>query len=114
MPEEKNHLITTLGLCARAGALIYGTDMICEALRNGVKNKTPLLVIEASDTSENTRKKLSDKCKFYKVRLVIIPCSSATLGAALGRHRALAAAGITDAQLTRAVEMQIDITDLVR
>jgi ribosomal protein L7Ae-like RNA K-turn-binding protein len=106
--SEKSRLLKTLGLCARAGALVYGTDMICDAMRRGVRCKTPLLVIEASDTSENTRKKLNDKCKYYNVRLAVVPYGSAALGAAVGKRRPLAAAGITDAQLKRAVEMQID------
>ncbi len=108
--SDISRLVRTLGLCARAGALIYGTDMICDALKRGVISKTPQLVVEASDTSENTQKKLSDKCRYYNVRLVVIPCGSAALGAALGRLHPLAAVGITDAQLRVAVELQIDKT----
>lgn len=93
----------TLGLCARAGAIIYGTDNICDALRRGVRGKTPLLIVEASDTSENTHKKITDKCRHYGARHVVIPYGAAELAAALGRSGALAAAGITDAQLCIAV-----------
>ncbi|HOA85367.1 MAG: hypothetical protein GX057_06905 [Clostridiales bacterium] len=103
--EKNNRLLLTLGLCARAGALIYGTEQICVAFRRG--RQTPLLVIEASDTSANTHKKLTDKCKYYKVRHTVIPHGMATLGRALGRSE-VAAVGITDPQLCRAVEKQLD------
>lgn len=113
-PREDNRLLTTLGLCARARALIFGTDMVCDAMRRGVSGKTPLLVIEASDTSERTHKKLTDKCGYYKVRHVVVPFAAVRLGAALGRERPLAAAGVTDARLVRAVEAQIDRTGRAR
>lgn len=98
----------TLGLCARAGAIIYGTDGICDALRRGVRGKTPLLIVEASDTSENTHKKITDKCRYYGAKHVVIPHGSADLAAALGRQGALAAAGVTDAQLCVAVEKHLE------
>ena len=66
--EEK--LLSTLGLCARARKLVMGTPMICEALRTPPKGggKAPVLaVVEASDTSENTHRKLLSKCTYYRV-----------------------------------------------
>lgn len=104
-PRDK--LLSTLGLCARAGGLIYGTDLVCEALRRGIRNKTPLMVIVASDASANTRKKINDKCKYYGVRAVLIPHTAAEMGASLGRPGAIAAAGVTDRQLCRALEGQL-------
>lgn len=102
---EDSRLLLTLGLAARAGALIYGTDMVCAALRRA--KGAPLLVIEASDTSANTRKKLTDKCRHYKVRHIVVPHSMAALGRALGKG-ALAAVGIVDREFCRAVEKQLD------
>ena len=104
--EKNSRLLLTLGICARAGALVYGTDAVCIALRRG--RGAPLLVLEASDTSAGTRKKLTNKCRHYKVRHIVVPHSRAVLGRALGKG-ALAAVGITDPGLCRAVEKQLDI-----
>ena len=99
-PQEK--LLSTLGLCARARKLVTGTPMVCEALRQG--GKAPVLaVLEASDTSDNTHKKLSDKCAYYKVPLYRLPADTATLGRAIGKTGAVAAVGVTDTNLFRAL-----------
>lgn len=104
---SRDRLLSTLGLCARAGALLYGTDNICDAMRRKIRGKTPLLVVVASDASANTQKKISDKCKYYGVRLVLIPHTTAELGAALGRAGTIAAVAVIDRQLCRAVEGQL-------
>ena len=78
-------LLSTLGLCARARKLVMGTPMVCEALRQG--GKSPVLaVLEASDTSENTHKKLADKCTFYGVPLYRLPADTTRLGKAIGKQ----------------------------
>ena len=66
---EIKKLLTTLGLCAKARKLVYGTEQICDALREG---KTVCLVLEASDTSPNTHKRLTDRTAYYRVRHVRI------------------------------------------
>lgn len=101
------NLLGLLGLCARAGGLIYGTERVCEALRNGEQGKVPLLVIEASSNSANTHKRLSDKCTFYKVRHEVIPADAATLAASLGKTGELAAVGIVRSDFLRAAEKQL-------
>ena len=102
--EEK--LLASLGLCARARKLIFGVPMICDAMRRGGKN-APQIVFEASDTSENTHKKIADKTAYYKVRTVRLKCDGATLASALGKTSSLAAIAITDAQMCRMVEKYI-------
>ena len=98
--EEK--LLSTLGLCARARKLVTGTPMVCEALRAG--GKTPVLaVIEASDTSENTHAKLTSKCTYYHTPLYRVSADTATLAHAIGKTGAVAAVGVTDENLLRAL-----------
>ena len=104
--SEKRELLGALGLCARAGKLVYGIPMICEALKSGGKNK-PVLVVEASDTSANTHKKLSDKCGFYGVPLYRLAADTAGLGRAVGKTGAVAAVGVTDANLYHALEKHL-------
>ena len=102
MTGEKG-LLGVIGLCRGAGRLVIGTDMVCDALRRGAAD---VIVLEASDTSENTHKKITDKCAYYKVRHVRIESDSITLGAAIGKS-AVAAVMINDAGFCRAIEKKL-------
>ena len=104
MQTEK--LLSALGLCVRAGKVIFGVPMICDALKKGGANK-PVLIIEASDTSDGTHKKIADKTEFYGVRTVRLQCDGATLASALGKTSSLAAVAITDEQMCRMAEKYI-------
>lgn len=101
-------LLGMLGLCMRAGKLVLGTDRVCEALRTAAPGKAPLLVLEAAGTSANTHKKLTDKCNFYTIEHRQLPVDASALARALGREREIAAVGITDGELCRAVEKKLD------
>ena len=104
MQTEK--LLSALGLCVRAGKVIFGVPMICDALKKGGANK-PVLIIEASDTSDGTHKKIADKSAFYQVRTVRIDCDGATLASALGQTASLAAVAIKDKDMCKIVEKYI-------
>ena len=104
--ESTEKLLGSLGLCARARKVIFGVPMICDAMRKGGKN-APVLVIEASDTSENTHKRIADKTAYYKVRTVRIDCDGATLASALGKTASLAAVAIKDKDMCKIVEKYI-------
>ena len=104
--ESKKRFLSSLGLCARAGKLIYGVPMICEALRKGGASK-PALIIESSDTSEATHKRIANKAAFYAVRTVRIDCDGATLASALGKTSSLAAVAIKDEKMCSIVEKYI-------
>lgn len=58
-----NKKVNLLGLCLRSGNLVSGTDMVIEHIRK----KSVHLVVILNDSSENTIKKVVDKCKFYNV-----------------------------------------------
>ncbi len=103
MTNEKK-LLTTLGLCVRAGKVIFGVPMICDAMRRGGHGK-PVLVLEASDTSENTHKRISDKCTWYQAKHIQLKeTDGAALAAALGRTSSLAAVALTDPDMSRMAE----------
>ena len=96
-------LLSTLGLCARARKLVMGTPMICDALRVG--GKTPILaVLEAADTSENTHGKLVSKCAYYHVPHYRLTATTEELAHAVGKTGAVAAVGVIDEQLLKALE----------
>ena len=105
-PQIKKEILLSLGLCARARKLIYGTDMVCDQLRSdasGVK-----LVIEASDTSDNTHKKINDKCAYYGARIVRIDADAMEIGHATGKGRQVAALAVIDSALADLVLSKLD------
>lgn len=107
MADEKK-LLGVIGICRGAGKAIIGVPMICEHLRSlKSADAQDVIVIEASDTSENTGKKISDKCAYYKVQHYKIGSDCLSLGGAVGKG-AVAAVAITDKNLCCAVKKQLD------
>ena len=98
--RNDDKLLQALGLAARARGLITGTSMICEALQ---KKKSVRLVLAASDNSENTSKRLSDRCNFYGVELMRLPYDGDTLAAALGKSGRIAALAVVDENFCRLI-----------
>jgi ribosomal protein L7Ae-like RNA K-turn-binding protein len=74
-------MIKNLGLAYRAKKITLGADETIKAIS---KNKI-VLVLLASDASENTIKKITDKCYFYKVELSQ-SFNSIELSSALGKN----------------------------
>ena len=99
--EEK--LLSSLGLCVRAGRVIFGVPMTCDAMRWGGSNKT-VLVLEAADTSENTHKRLQDKCAYYGVKHIRLSLGGDSLAAATGKSFFLGAVAVTDAGMAGLIE----------
>ena len=86
-------ILGSLGLCSKAGKLIYGVPMIVEAMQKG---KKVYLVLEAGDTSDNTHKKITDKCSFYGVEKIRLDFDGGAIASAVGKSSSLAAIAITD------------------
>ncbi len=99
MPQTDKTLLA-LGLCAKARKLIFGTPMICEAMRGKGK---PVLVVSASDNSPNTAKKLADKCAHYGTELLMLDANGEQLASAVGKKGKIAAVAVTDENLSRLV-----------
>ena len=99
-------LLSSLGICMRAGAVIAGVPLICTALKKGGA-VAPKLVIEASDTSDNTHKRISDRCAYYGVRRVRLESDGTALAAAIGKSSSVAAVAVTDESLCRLAEKYI-------
>ena len=105
MKDDKK-LLATLGLCVRAGKVIFGVPMICDAMRRG-GTKMPCIVFEAADTSDNTHKRIADKCTYYKVKHIKITAGGEELAAALGKTAHLAAVAVTDEKMSLMAEKYI-------
>lgn len=94
-------MLSALGLCAKAGKLIFGVPMVCEAMRRGEGVR---LVIEAGDTSANTQKKLNDKCAFYKKEKIKIEADGGLLASSVGKSGSIGAVAVTDEGLTQMIK----------
>ena len=82
-----------IGLAKRAGRAIVGWPMISEHISKGKNiSHDEFLLIEASDTSDGTHKKISNKCEFYNIKTIRIDSTCSELGAALGKSATAAVA----------------------
>ncbi|MBR3879848.1 MAG: ribosomal L7Ae/L30e/S12e/Gadd45 family protein [Clostridia bacterium] len=106
--NKEKGLLSVIGLCHRAGKAVIGVEMICETLKKrGVREcDDDVIVIEARDTSDNTHKRVSDKCAYYKVRHMKIESDTLTLGRAVGKS-AVGAIMIKDQSFCRAIDKQL-------
>ncbi len=55
-----------IGLAKRAGKIQTGEDICARAVRGGYSR----LIIIACDASENTKKSMTNTCKYYKVKYI--------------------------------------------
>lgn len=83
-------LLGFIGLAKRAGRLVSGEDKTLEY----IKSERCSLVILAFDAAEGTKKKLCDKCSFYKRELIEFS-DKVSLGNCVGKPFA-AVLAITD------------------
>ena len=65
--SNENKILSFIGLAKRAGKIVSGEEKVISSL----KTTECALVILSEDASENTKKKISDKCSFYKKDLLI-------------------------------------------
>jgi len=93
MPRPEDRTLNMLGLAARAGALVPGTERVREAARTGELR----LAVVATDASENSREKLLPLLAARGISHVI-RFDRSELGAATGRGP-LSAVGILDRKL---------------
>jgi ribosomal protein L7Ae-like RNA K-turn-binding protein len=108
MNKEQNAPLMALGLCKKAGKLICGTPMVCEA---AASRKKPELAVMSTGASENTKKKLRDKCAYYGVRLVELDASPEDISRAIGGKASTAAVAISDAGLAGLFLAKIEKAD---
>lgn len=83
----KNNYLNMVGLAHRAGKCSTGEDSIVKDIRQ----QKAKLVILASDIGPQTKKKLTDKCKTYKIPYRIAD-DRETLSQAIGKSHRVAIA----------------------
>lgn len=93
----KNNWLSMLSLAKKANKVAIGPKVI-----DLVRTNKVYLVIIASDASDNTKKKLNDKCKFYNVDC-IESVDSITLSNAIGNINKVYL-GITDKNMAEGIK----------
>lgn len=76
-----------LGLANRAQKIVSGEELVL----NEIRKQTAKLVVLSNDASDATKKKLQDKCLYYKVKIVEVGDRD-TLGQAIGKQQRVAIA----------------------
>ncbi|MFA9558042.1 YlxQ family RNA-binding protein [Evansella sp. AB-rgal1] len=94
--------LNMLGLASRARKLITGEELVVKAIQ---KQKV-YAVILSEDASLNTKKKIQDKCSFYKVPLMIIG-NRQQIGNAIGKDERVVV-GIEDAGFAKKIKSLIE------
>ncbi|MBY6036052.1 YlxQ family RNA-binding protein [Fictibacillus nanhaiensis] len=71
-----------LGIAARAGKVISGEGLVVKS----IQKQNAKIVLLSKDASENTKKKVTDKCLFYNIDYVWIEDRN-ILGKAIGKEQ---------------------------
>ncbi|NJD11038.1 MAG: 50S ribosomal protein L7ae [Gemmatimonadetes bacterium] len=96
--KDASRALNLLGLAARAGSVLPGTERVREAARTG----NLALALLARDASDNSRGKLLPLLQARRIPF-LIAIERVRLGGAVGRSP-LRAVGITDPALARQLE----------
>ncbi|WP_430785865.1 L7Ae/L30e/S12e/Gadd45 family ribosomal protein [Virgibacillus flavescens] len=97
----KSNYLNLIGLAYRARKCSLGEEVVKD-----IKNQRAKLVLLASDTGPQTRKKITDKCKTYNVSLRIVD-DRETLSNAIGKSERVAIA-ILDAGFAAKIKLLLD------
>ena len=94
--------LSFLGLIKKAGALLTGEDGVSGAARSG----QAVLLMVASDTADNTRKKAGNLSRWYGIPMITLPWDKDTLGELLDK-RVCAILALTDKGLAAALQKKL-------
>lgn len=94
MHNESSGLLGALGLCRKAGKLLYGYDRVAEAVLRGKVS----LVLLAADASPRTAQHMMDTCR-GAVACEVMPLTGEELAMLTPRPAAVFA--VTEANLAR-------------
>lgn len=92
-------LLSLMGFAMRAGKLDTGTDRICDEIRrhglpdDDIKGySTKGIVVIAADASDNTKKRIINACKYYRVEFYISALTQNEIASRIGKASAAACA----------------------
>ena len=100
--SKRDKVLSLIGLAMKAGKCVSGEAMTESETKSG-KAK---FVIVAGDASENTKKKFTNMCTFYKVPMYLYGTKD-ELGAAMGKEFR-ASLAVNDRGLAAAIQKHLD------
>ena len=108
--DKKSKLLGMLGLAKKAGKIIIGTDRVTDTIRN--KNIPGLgLTLIASDSSNNTKKRVINCCEYYKSEYKIVSVTTDELAHAIGRSNDISVICVTDPNFTAVLKELITLVE---
>ncbi|MBE6673106.1 MAG: hypothetical protein E7599_06270 [Ruminococcaceae bacterium] len=99
-----------LGMARKAGRLVMGTDLVMKALA-GTK-PTVFMVLASDGASENTKKRISDRCLYYNVVRYTVPQTPEELSHLLGKTGSVCCIGVTDEAFAKGLTRYLTNDDL--
>ena len=90
-----NRALNTIGMCKCANKISYG-----ETLIKDIRNHKISLVVICLDTSDNSKKKIIDKCNYYNCEYVVA-FSKDEIMSVISRVDPVSAIGIKDSNLAK-------------
>lgn len=91
--------LSMIGLCKKAGRLVSGVPLVCDAIREGRAE----LTVYAERASANSVKRVLDKCASYETNVTALDVTPEELGRAIGKSGAVAAVCTTDRGFAEAI-----------
>lgn len=88
---KTNQWMSLLGLANRARKIISGEELTVKQIQSGKAR----LILLAADASANTTKKITDKCKSYKIPFKMVE-DRHLLGQAIGKEARVVVAVLDD------------------
>ena len=99
---QNSKVLSMLGLAAKAGKVASGEF----STEKSVKEGKACLVIVSVESSENTKKKFTNMCTFYKIPMYLYGTKD-ELGAAMGKEFR-ASLAVNDRGLAAAIQKHLD------
>ncbi len=94
----KREALSALGLAKKAGKITVGAPLVCKAIAS---KRPPALVAVSAYASDNTKKRLYDKCKFYNIPIYELDADTDEISRALGGEAQVAVCAISESGLGR-------------
>ena len=94
--------LNTIGICKCANKISYG-----ETLIKDIKNHKVSLVVICVDTSDNSKKKIIDKCSYYRCEY-IVAFTQEEIISVISRVDPVSAIGIKDSNLAKKLKENLE------
>lgn len=96
-------ILCSLGLCMKAGKLIAGFNVVCDAIKQKPRD---IIVFVTKDISDKTKKEVTFYADKYCVQVVSLPVTSVEINRIL--HKDFVVLAVTDIKLAGMIKSKCD------